>query len=142
MSKQERKLYQKNTTGYTLILLHVVLNVAYSIFSLNNMDTSLAIGVFIMITIGMLLLGFLTAVKVQNYSMIWSVAAIFIGVFQFSRIFFTTNTAENPLALVLDVLLIASAALFIAGGVVSVKNSKIRKNLVIKYNRANDYGIE
>ncbi len=88
MANVERKLYESNRSGFVLMLLHIVLNVIFTIYVLNSMATNFEIGIFIMITIALLLLGFLTAVKVQNYSMTWGYVAIIIGLFQFVRLTF------------------------------------------------------
>ncbi len=142
MAKSERRLYQKNTIGYLLVLLHIALNVVYTIFSLNNMPVDYWIGIFIIITIAMLLLGFLTAVKVQSYSMVWSFAAVLLGIFQLSRLLFAPDIPSGSLNTFLFTVLIVSAVLCFAGGVISIRESRTRKKLVKQYNKDNDYGIE
>jgi len=142
MAINQRRLYEKNKIGYVLVLFHIVLNVFYSINTIKHMDTSYDVGIFIMITIMLLLVGFLTAVKVQNYSMVWSMVAIIIGLFQFSRLLFTDNPVDGMFGSVLIIALVLSGIFCVLGGLVSIKNTQVRRKCVKEYNRKNDYGIK
>ena len=130
MKNNERRLYQNNTTGYLLILLFIVLNIVFTIFTLNAMDKDLSVGIFVMMTIVLLLLGFLMVIKVRIYSMAWSVLAVCVGIFQFSRLFFTPGNLEGAMALFMNIILIVSALFCISGGLVSVINTKKRSSLL------------
>lgn len=129
MNNPERMLYKGNNLGYYLLIGFVTLNTFYTVFILNKMDKDARIGVFVMLTIFLLLFGFLMAIKVRKYSLFWSYLAIIIGVFQSMRILFTINNVEGLLSIVLDIVLILSALLCITGGVVSLRKTKIRNNL-------------
>lgn len=122
----ERRLYQNNFTGYLLILLYIAICAAHSIFLLNAMEINENLGVIVMLTIVLLLLGFLAAVKVRVYSLGWSYGAIAIGVFQFVRLFFNTGDLSGSPFLIVSILLISSASACITGGVVSAIACKKR----------------
>lgn len=142
MAIDRRNLYEDNKTGFTLVLLHIILNVVYSIFTIKNMETNYEVGIFIMTTIILLLLGFLTAVKVQKYSMPFSFVAIIIGLFQFTRPFFANNTASEGLTTTLNAFLILSGIVCVLGGIVSIRNARIRRQCVKDYNKNNIHSIK
>jgi uncharacterized membrane protein len=93
------------------------------------MNNDRSIGVFVMLTILLLLVGFLMAIKVRTYSMAWSVTCIFVGVFQATRFFFTKSNLEGSTAILMQIILIVSALFCIGGGVLSVIKTTTRKNL-------------
>lgn len=129
MKNPERLLYQNNNKSYLLVIAFVVLNAAYTIFILNAMDKDYRIGGFVMLTIVLLLVGFLVAIKVRTYSISWSIAALFIGGFQFSRLFFTTNNLEGISSLLLNIILILSSIFCVTGGIVSLVYTGRRNRL-------------
>lgn len=120
MKNPERMLYQNNNKGYLLVIAFIVFNTIYTVFVLNAMDKDRGIGIFVMLTIALLLLGFLTAIKVRTYSLPWSIAALVMGLFQFSRLFFTTVNFEGTVSLLLNLTLILSSVLCVAGGALSL----------------------
>ena len=69
------------------MLLCIVGNGLYAVTALNRMDATSDVGLIVMVTIVLFLLGFLTAVKIRAYSIQWSVGALLIGVFQTARFF-------------------------------------------------------
>lgn len=130
MRNVERKLYQKNKLGYSFILFFIALNVVYSIFMLNNMETNAQLGIFIFITILFFLLGFLTGIKIQAYSKPWSYVAIIMGLIQFSRMFVGEYILEANQLFILNIVLIASALSCITAGVVGYINTVKRENYI------------
>ncbi len=129
MNNNERMLYQNNSIGYLLVIGFVALNTYYTIFILNAMEKNSGVGVFVMLTILLMLLGFLMAIKVKIYSMIWSIISIIVGLFQITRIFFTSNNLEGLFGQSLNVILIVSGILCFCGGVYSARLTKIRNSL-------------
>jgi len=129
MANNERMLYQNNNLGYFFVIGYIVLNTIYTFFILNVMEKDSGIGIFVMLSIVLLLLGFLMAIKVRIYSLIWSVITIITGVFQFIRIFFTQNNLDGALAIGVDIILIISGIICVSGGLISVKLTKIRRSL-------------
>lgn len=109
-----------------MTLLFIALNTVYSIFILNAMEPDSRSGGFVMLTIVMLLLGFLIAVKLQIYSLPWGYVAIVTGVFQMSRILFTVNNYEGTAFFLLNTALIVSALICLSSGVLSIINTKLR----------------
>lgn len=132
MKKPERMLYQVNLKGYYLLIAFIALNTFYTVFILNEMDKDSQIGIFVMLTIFLILLGFFLAIKLKTYSVKWSYLTIIIGIFQGTRIVFTANNTEGALSLVLDLVLMLSALLCITGGVISLRKSKIRNKLILQ----------
>ncbi|MDC7242354.1 MAG: hypothetical protein PQJ50_18515 [Spirochaetales bacterium] len=126
----ERLRFEKNRTPYLLILLFIGLNTLYSILILNAMAAVASLGVFVILTIVLLLLGFLVAVKVHMYSISWSYGAIVLGIFQISRILFTTNNLEGMTAVLMNGVLLSSGVLCAAAGLISRRISIKRKNLL------------
>lgn len=141
MSNIEKKLYQKNKLGRSFVIFFILFNVAYSIFVLNHMDINYDIGLFIMTTILLLLVGFLTSVKVEAYSLLWSVVAGALGVFQFTRFLFTEYVVEGTLETVIPVLLVLSGVSAIIGCVVSLNVSMKRKHYIIS-NKISDETLQ
>lgn len=138
MKTEERLLYQKNKLGNLLILLSIALNVVYSIFILNNMTVDFKLGIFVMITILLLLIGFLTGVKVQAYSKQWSIVAVILGLFQCTRILFTESTLEGNMLLLMTVVLITSGLVCILGGIVSYNVSSKRAAYIKEHSITDD----
>lgn len=129
MKNDERRLYQNNNSGYMLVMVFIALNIIYTFFILNAMEKDQRIGIFVMLTIFLLLMGFLMAIKVRIYSLVWSIITITIGIFQLSRMFFTVNNLEGSLEGMMNIVLVISAIFCICGGVVSVINTMKRKRL-------------
>lgn len=137
MKNNERLLYQKNMKGYTLIILSIICNAIYSIFTLNTMDRNYYLGAEVMITILMLLAGFLIAVKIQNYSFKWSFGALSLGLIQIIRLILSKSMAEGSLLFKLQLVLILSALFSIAGGLFSILVTKKRIVEVAKQEQQN-----
>lgn len=112
-----------------MIIAFIALNTVYTVFVLNAMDKDRGIGIFVMLTIALLLLGFLTAIKVRIYSLPWSIFALAMGFFQFSRLFFTTVNLEETHAFLLNLILILSSVICVAGGLLSVIYTAKRNRL-------------
>ncbi len=129
MKRTERLLYEKNKPAQLLILLSIVLNALYSIFVLNSLDKNAGIGLLVILTIFLLLLGFLVAVKVSTYSEFWSYGAMGMGVFQVIRIFFSNHNLQGSMATIMGIVLVASGVACIAGGLFSLKRTKQRSQL-------------
>ncbi|WP_461207099.1 hypothetical protein [Clostridium sp. DL1XJH146] len=127
MKSEERKLYQKNKLGYLLIIAFIVLDVIYTIYTLNSMTVNFNIGVFILTTIALLLIGFLTAVKVQTYSISWCYVAIGLGIFQGSRILIEKNIIMN---FQMTIIIIVSSIICIFGGIISLNSANKRKKYI------------
>lgn len=129
MRNDERRLYQNNNTGYMLVMVYIALNTIYTFFILNSMEKDLRIGTFVMLTIILLLMGFLMAIKVRIYSLTWSIITIVIGFFQFTRLFFTVSNLNSFLAVVMNIVLVLSAIFCLSGGFISVINTNKRNRL-------------
>lgn len=128
MKRDEKKLYQVNKLSYNLVMLFVILNTAHAIFTLQNMAVDYSIGFFIMITILISMLSFLTAVKLQTYSVAFSYVAIGIGLVQFIRFIFSPPELEGDLKLYLTILILSSIVFILAGGITSIVRAKKRNN--------------
>jgi phosphatidylserine synthase len=130
MKKNEKILYRKNNLGYSLIMVFISLNVVYSIFVLNNMDVNWELGIFIFVTILLLLFGFLMASKMLVYSIRWSYIALGVAVFQLTRLFIGNYTFSSTQYFLLNLCIIASAISCFAGGLISIRRSLFRKQLL------------
>lgn len=126
----ERKLYQKNKLGNLFVLLYIGLNIVYSIFNINMMPKAMPLGIFVMSTILLLLIGFLTGTKLANYSKAWSVVAVLLGIFQFVRLTFDVSYLEANMQLIFNIVLIVSGILVIVGGLLTFKFSMQREALL------------
>lgn len=126
----ERKLYQKNKLGNLFVLLYIGLNIVYSIFNINMMPKASELGMFVMSTILLLLVGFLTGTKLTSYSKIWSVVAVILGIFQFVRLTFDVSYLEPNMIFMLNIVLIASGISVIIGGLITYRFSTQRAALL------------
>jgi hypothetical protein len=133
MRHKERRLFQKNKIGFLLMLVFIILNTVFSIYTLNSMTQDYYLGTFTMQTIVLLLFGFLTAVKIQTYSSVWwCFAAVVMGLYQGSRVFFTQTLMEGSQLFLFNIILIVSAGFCIAGGILSAKWTKERQTIEIE----------
>ncbi|MDC7221041.1 MAG: hypothetical protein PQJ59_13985 [Spirochaetales bacterium] len=139
MKHKERRIFQKNKIGFLLILAFIILNTVYSIYTLNSMEKDYFLGSFTMQTILLLLFGFLTAVKVQNYTnTAWCLAAVVLGAYQAVRILFVQTGAVGGQLAFLNIVLILSAGFAIAGGVLSFIWTKERQSIEKKMEQENN----
>ncbi|WP_058485789.1 hypothetical protein [Defluviitalea phaphyphila] len=127
---KEKRLYQKNNLGYNFVIWFIILNTIYTIFKLNSMPVNLDIGIFVVITIILSLMGFLIAVKVRSYSLFWSYGSCVIGIIQLVRYFFDMGNID----IILSAYLIVSAICIILAGFVSIKRSKERISYILENN--------
>lgn len=132
--RDEKKLYQLNKLSYNLVMLFIILNTAHAIFTLQNMAVDYSIGFFIMITIIISMLSFLTAVKLQTYSKAFSYVALGIGVLQLVRFVLSPPEIEGELKVYLTILILGSIVFMLAGGMTSmVRATKRSKYLKHEY---------
>lgn len=130
MRNDEMKLYRYNNVGYNLILLFIALNTIYSITILNSINPDFKLGLFIMVTIVIFLLGFLAAIKVQRYSRNWSIFAVLLGIYQLTRLTYYGNELTKVDSRIISLLIIVSAVACIAGGVISYINTARRLEFI------------
>lgn len=109
MKRPSRMQYQPNKTGYYMMLLFIILNLVYTIQSLETMATTIYLGFDTMINITILLAGFLASAKIKVYSKSWSNAALGFAAFQLLRMLWTPGL-QTDWAVYL--ILSAVAALF------------------------------
>lgn len=136
MKHPKRRLYKKNQMGFRLVLLFIVMNGVYAVSVLNNMEATRAVGILIMFTIVFFLLGFLVAVKVQTYSLPWSIAAVGLGVLQLLRVFMLPDGPAKGGGSLL--ILLGSGMVCLAAGLYSVMSTSLRKRTVRELERKND----
>lgn len=89
MKRASRMKYQVNKASYNLLLLFLIINLVYTITSLEILKANNFIGIDVFINIALSLLGFLAAAKVKIYDRNWSYVAVFFGVFQLVRMSWT-----------------------------------------------------
>lgn len=130
MNRDEKKLYQVNKLSYNLVMGFVVLNTAHAIFTLQHMDVTYGLGIFIMLTILISMLSFLAAVKLQNYSIFWSYMSIGIGLAQIMKYFLTPKEIEGDITLLLTVLIFASTVFIFAGAIISIIRTQKRLHYI------------
>lgn len=133
MKQDEKKLYQNNILGYNLIMGFIILNTAYAIFTLKSMELNYKIGIFVMTNIILSLFTFLDAVKVKNYSILWSGLTFGIGIFQIIRFIMSENKFADKGNIMLSIVLLLSIVLVFLGAVVSMVRSKKRLNYINNY---------
>lgn len=130
MIRDEKKLYQNNILGYNLVMGFIVLNTVYAIFKLKSMTLDYNIGIFIMSNIILSLLSFLNAVKVKNYSILWSYITFFIGIFQIIRFILGDNNFSDKGNIILSLILLLSIISIFLSACVSILRSKKRQNYI------------
>jgi hypothetical protein len=123
----EKKLYQSNKLGRSLVTLFVVFGVLNSVFLLNTIDVNYHIGLLVLMTVLTILVGFLTAVKVATYSIGFSILSIVLGFIQVYR-YFTRIELENEH--IIPYFLALSALFAFVGGIQSYILSTKRKKYV------------
>ncbi|GKX29418.1 hypothetical protein SH1V18_18980 [Vallitalea longa] len=134
MKLDEKKLYQKNKIGYNLVLIFVILDTIYTIFTLKNMAIDYSIGIFIITNILLLMVGFLAAVKLRVYSLKWSYLSILMGVVQGIRFFFIPHELCGQVKMYLSLVLLASAVVVFIAGIVSTIKSNNRIHYINENN--------
>lgn len=127
MIRDEKKLFQTNKLSYNLVMLFVILNTAHAIFTLQNMTVNYMLGIFIMITIFISMISFLTAVKLQTYSMTWSYIAIGIGILQGLKYVFRPEEIVGTMETALTILVILSMVFIFIGAIISINRTKRRQ---------------
>ncbi len=130
MKKEEKILYRKNNFSYTLIMVSLSLNTVYSILILNNMYVNWRLGVFVLTTILLLLFAFLMASKMLVYSTQWSYVAVGVALFQFVRVIIWNYDIDGMQYLISYICLITSAISCLAGGLLSIRRSLFRKQML------------
>lgn len=126
----EKSFYQPNKLSYNLILIGLSLNVYYIIRTLNVMDKTLDIGITILVNIFILLLLFLSSVRVKTYSRNWSFGVIGLGLLQIFRGFLFIPEEAALIKTNLLTVMILSGILLIGAGVygsLQVYNQKLYK---------------
>ena len=127
MKHPKRRLYEKNSAPYGLMLLFIVGNGLYAVTALNRMDATSDVGLIVMVTIVLFLLGFLTAVKIRAYSIQWSVGALLIGVFQTARFFVALSDATEEMILPTVLYLLGSGIACVVAGAWSTVGARQRE---------------
>lgn len=138
MNRDEKKLYQVNKLSYNLVMFFIILNTAHAIFTLQNMNVDFGIGIFVMMTIVLLMIGFLAAVKLQTYSLKWSYISIGIGIFQFGRYLFSPEEIVGTIKIYLDVMILLSIVFIITGAIICIIRTKQRTNYIKNEYKGNE----
>jgi len=134
MKTHEKRLYQENSVSQQLLLLYILGNTAFTIFCVNHMDVSYRLGVFVMLNVFLSLLAFLTAVRQKLYAIRWGYVGVALAVLQVMRLIWIPDEIDNPLRLLLKVLLIATAILAFAGSLICIQRSRERQKYIIENN--------
>ena len=144
--KLDRMRYVTDKVPSGLALAAVALDVLYFvlIYKINNdYFYNFTMGISIVTNLLIMLFGFWASIEVKNYHGRFGIFMIVLGIVQLIRITFYPLKAHSALVLsgdqmlpVMDnatflkavVYLVASAACFIVGGLVSIRNSKTLQN--------------
>ncbi len=140
--KLDRMRYVKDSVPSNLAILAVVFDILYFvlIYKINNeFFYNFSIGASVVINLLVMLFGFWCSIEVKNYHGKFGYLMIFLGAVQIARIFYYPMRAHAAVVMVENqsvqvmtntqfILAIAylalSAACFIGGGLLSMKNSK------------------
>ena len=126
MKHPQRRLYENNRLGYLLMLGFIGGNALYAVIALNRMPATNAVGLLVMATIALFLLGFLTAVKVRTYSLGWSYGALLIGLFQTVRSVVALSASSGQMVVPTTLFLLGSAVACLVAGAVSTISARER----------------
>ena len=140
--KLDRMRYVKDSTPSNLAILAVVFDILYFvlIYKINDeLFYNFSIGVSVVANLLVMLFGFWCSIEVKNYHGKFGYLMIFLGIVQIARIFVfpmrahaAVSTAGERAVQVMSntqfilsiAYLVLSAACFIGGGLLSMKNSK------------------
>jgi hypothetical protein len=131
MNTNEKRLYLENATSQGLILLYILGNTIFTILYVNNIFVTLQLGVFVMVNIGLSLLAFLMAVRQKTYAIRWAYLGIALAIFQLVRLFWIPVEIVNPMRMILQVLLIATAGVLLAASIVCMKRATERQHFIV-----------
>jgi hypothetical protein len=93
------------------------------------MNIDYGVGIFVIFTIVMLMLSFLVAVKVQTYSIPWSVVSLVVAGIQLIRlIFFTPDEIVGSMRTSINMMLLIGIVSLTLGGIISIMQTKKRSN--------------
>ena len=144
--KLDRMRYVKDNTPSNLAILSVVFDILYFvlIYKINSdYFYNWMIGASIIVNLLFMLFGFWCSIEVKNYHGKFGILMIVLGIVQIIRIFIYPMNAKNASVLVGELMvpvmtstqflfavvyLCLSAGCMIAGGLMSMKNSKTLNN--------------
>ncbi len=130
----EKRLYLENGRSQQLIMLYLLGNTIFTIIYINNMSVDAQLGVFVMLNIFLSLFAFLMAVRQKLYELPWAYAGIGLTVFQLLRLFWIPAEIVNPARLIIQVLLVATAAFALAGSLICIQRSRERLQYIEENN--------
>lgn len=134
MTNFEKWLYQDNSISQQLFMLFILVNTAFMIFYTNNIDIDYDLGLFIMLNIFLSLLSFLVAVRQKLYAFNWGLIGMAIAAFQLLRLLWIPEEIMNPLRFQLQILLVVTSLLALAGSLICLKRTRERQKYIIKNN--------
>lgn len=135
----EVSLYTPNKLAYTLILWSIVAALVYTVTILGNVETNFYMGLITMFNIAMLFTLFTTAVKVNTYSLGWTKAAFFIGVYLIIRMLVVVPFVLEPTGsetIIYGAIAVNAVMLFVAS-FISYKRITVRTKLMESMEVAN-----
>ena len=132
MKKHEKRLYLENAMSQQFMLLYIVGNVGFTIFTVNNRNVDYQLGIFILLNIFLTLLAFLTAVRQKTYAIEWSYVGFALAVFQFVRLLWIPEEIVNPMRFFLILLLIVTGGLAAMASILCIRRSRERQNFIIE----------
>ncbi len=130
MTVAEKFLYLENKRSQNLILLFLMGNTLLTVIYINAMAVDLELGAFVMLNIFLSLIAFLMAVRQKLYDLRWGYGGIALGIFQLLRIFWIPPEIVNPSRLILQVLLLLTAGLALAGSAICIKRARERLQFI------------
>lgn len=144
--KLDRMRYVKDSLPSTFAILAIVFDVLYFvlIYKINNeYFYNYMMGISVVVNLLFMLFGFWASIEVQNYHGKFGYLMVCLGIVQIIRIFVYPMNAhsatylqgelllpvmENGQFILAVIYLLASAILMIAGGFMSIRNSKTLQN--------------
>lgn len=126
--KKPAVYYPENSSAYSIMLLFIALNAFVSLITLTHMRVSYVIGVYVLVTIVISLLGFLVAVRLRLYQKSGMMMCAALIVVQTIRCFLLPEITQYSLLMLL--LMLMSVGILGLSLVITIKNSKIRDKYI------------
>ncbi len=130
MKNPEKMLYQENTLASNFIMIFIILNLVFTIFTMNNMPVNSSVGTFTMLNILLSLLGFLASTKCKIYKKNWGYFALIIGVAQIFRFIVLPMEIAQGMRMFLIVTLEISAFAMIIGSIITINRATVRQRFI------------
>lgn len=125
--KGEKYLYIENKSGYSFVLLSIIINGTGLLYSMDRIVVNNQILWYVILNIILTLFIFLDATEQKLYSKKWANVSFLVAAVQILRLFIQPDFKDANTEMIVNITLILSTISLVAGSLITLKKARMRE---------------